>query len=68
MLTLLMFPALQFFANVMAMGEAASQAAPVASPVDLAKARRREFKVIKGGQQIVLFGAEGARYRHRKEP
>ena len=65
---LLMFPAIVFFATMQAMRQATTQTVPIAPSVDPAKARRREFRVIKGGQQVVLFGAEGARYRHRKEP
>ena len=63
---LLMFPALMFAATMTAMGQLARKTFPV--PVDPAKARRRAFKVIKGGQQVILDGAEGAHYRHRQEP
>lgn len=64
---LLFLPAIMFFATVTAMGQVAMQTFPVAPAVDPAKARRRAFKVIKGGQQIVLVGTERARYRNRKD-
>jgi len=60
---LLKFPALMFAATMTAMGQVAMQTFPV--PVDPSRARR---KVIKGGQQVILDGAEGAHYRHRQEP
>lgn len=49
-----------------ALGQVAMQSFPVIP--DPAAARRRAFKVIRGGQQVVLEGAEGARNRHPKEP
>jgi hypothetical protein len=63
---LLMFPALMFAATMAAMGQVAMPAFPARA--DPATARRRAFKLIKGGQQVVLDGADGAHYRHRQEP
>jgi hypothetical protein len=67
---LLMFPVLMFAATMTAMGHVVQQTfpAPAPAPVDPATTRRRALKVIKGGQQVVLDGAEGAHYRHRQEP
>lgn len=65
---LLILPAMMFVATMTAMGQVAMQAFPIPAPADPATTRRRAFKVIKGGQQVVLNGAEGARYRHRQEP
>jgi hypothetical protein len=62
------FPAMMFFATLTVMGQAAIQLVPVTPSADPAKARRRAFKVIKGGQDVVLIGAERACYRHRQEP
>lgn len=67
---ILMFPAISFAATITAMGQVALRTFPVPAPTpaDPATTRRRAFKVIKGGQQVVLDGAEGAHYRHRREP
>lgn len=67
---LLMFPAIVLAATMTAMGQVALQTFPVPAPApaDPATTRRRASKVVKGGQQVVLDGAEGAHYRHRLEP
>jgi len=55
-----------YLAKVTAMRQAAMH--PFPFEPDKATARRRAFRVIKGGQQVVLEGVEGARYWHCQEP